>query len=108
MQLNDIFEFDENYDKYVKFCNDNNYIIKEINVDNKIKYQICEYKPNLINDEYIELINWFNDYYSIHEQKYRRLNTLGNKEAYDELIKLYNEAEIKRARIQELEGLLDV
>lgn len=56
--------------------------------------------------DYLKL--WFNDVYTIEEQKYRRLHTLGKltdegKDPYNELINLYNEAEIKRARIQELE-----
>ena len=57
------------------------------------------------------LNRWFGEYYTINEQKYRRLHTLGKltdegNNPYDELIKLYNQAEIKRARIQELERLL--
>ena len=45
------------------------------------------------------------------EQKLRRLHTIckmtdDGKEPYQELIILYCEAEIKRARIQELERLL--
>lgn len=56
--------------------------------------------------DYLKL--WFSDVYTIEEQKLRRLHTLGkltdeSKKPYEELIKLYNEAEIKRARIQELE-----
>ena len=59
--------------------------------------------------DYLKL--WFSDVYTIEEQKLRRLHTLGKltddgKKPYDELIKLYNEAETKRARIQELERLL--
>ncbi len=54
---------------------------------------------------------WFNNYYTIHEQKYRRLYTLNKLDddgvpAYDKLIALYNEAENNRKRIQELEELL--
>lgn len=65
---------------------------------------------DLIN-EMFNLKHWYNKYYIIQEQKLRRLHTLGKptdkgNNAYDELIKLYNEAEIKRARIQELERLL--
>ena len=60
--------------------------------------------------DYLKL--WFSDVYTIEEQKLRRLHTLGKltddgKKPYDELIKLYNEAEIKRARIQELERELN-
>lgn len=55
---------------------------------------------------------WFDNYYAQHEQKYRRLHTLNmptdeGTSAYDALIALYNEGEIKRARIQELEALID-
>lgn len=64
-----------------------------------------------ILEEYGYILNWFSEYYTIHEQKYRRLYTLGKltdegKDPYSELINLYNEAEIKRARIQQLERLL--
>lgn len=60
--------------------------------------------------EIAELREWFDDYYAKHEQKYRRLHTLDKltdegKNAYDELIKLYQEAEVKRIRIQELEKI---
>ena len=59
--------------------------------------------------DYLKL--WYNEDYTIREQKLRRLHTLGKltdegKDPYNELINLYNEAEIKRARIQELERLL--
>lgn len=65
----------------------------------------------LYNEEYIKLTQWYNNYYTQHEQKYRRLHSLGKltdegKDPYNELINLYKEAEIKRARIQELERLL--
>lgn len=61
--------------------------------------------------EIINLKYWYDNYYTQHEQKYRRLHSLGKltdegKDPYNELINLYNEAEIKRARIQELERLL--
>ena len=61
--------------------------------------------------DYLKL--WFNEEYTKLEQKYRRLHTLGKltdegKDPYNELINLYNEAEIKRARIQELERILSV
>lgn len=61
--------------------------------------------------ELYELKWWYDKDYSRLEQKYRRLHTLGKltdkgTSPYDELIKLYQEAEIKRARIQELERLL--
>lgn len=61
-------------------------------------------------NEYLDLLAWFDIYYTQHEQKYRRLYTLeqptdDGKNPYDELIKLYQEAEVKRARIQELENI---
>lgn len=60
--------------------------------------------------DYLKL--WYNEDYTIAEQKLRRLHTLGKltddgKDPYNELINLYNEAEIKRARIQELERELN-
>ena len=73
-------------------------------------YQIIPYNnPTL---EMTTLKNWYETYYTQHEQKYRRLHSLGKltdegKDPYNELINLYNEAEIKRARIQELEVLIN-
>lgn len=66
----------------------------------------------LYNEEYIKLTQWYDNYYTQHEQKYRRLHSLGKltdegKDPYNELINLYSEAEIKRARIQELEILIN-
>lgn len=63
-------------------------------------------------DELIELEMWFKSYYTIHEQKYRRLYSLNKADddganAYDKLMALYNEAETKRARIQQLEALIN-
>ena len=61
--------------------------------------------------ELYELKWWYDKEYAQREQKLRRLHTLGKltdegKDPYNELITLYNVAEIKRARIQELERLL--
>lgn len=61
-------------------------------------------------DEMLELNNWFDGYYAVHEQKYRRLIALNKLDddganATDKLTALYEEAEIKRRRIQELETL---
>lgn len=76
---------------------------------------IMVYKPytqkELYQQEINKLTEWYSTYYTHHEQKYRRLHSLGKltdegNNPYDELIKLYNEAEIKRARIQELERLI--
>lgn len=61
-------------------------------------------------DEMLELNDWFDGYYSVHEQKYRRLIALNKLDddganATDKLTALYEEAETKRRRIQELETL---
>lgn len=61
-------------------------------------------------DEMLELSDWFDGYYAVHEQKYRRLIALNKPDddgvnAADKLTALYEEAEIKRRRIQELEIL---
>ena len=86
---------------------------KELVVDNGkvIAIEHQENKQELAHKELLELKYWYNNYYTQHEQKYRRLHSLGKltdegKDPYSELINLYNEAEIKRARIQELERLL--
>lgn len=64
----------------------------------------------LINEE-LNLRCWFENDYTKQEQKFRRLRTLNvpcddGTEPYDALIKLYNDAEVKRKRIQELELLI--
>lgn len=66
-----------------------------------------------LNEEYWELKDWFIQVYMPKEQKYRRLHTLklltdDGQSPYDKLIELYNEAEIKRARIQTLEAELNI
>jgi len=72
---------------------------------------LTDYKRTNL-DEITDIKDWFNNVYSYKEQKLRRLNTL-NKTCengnlpYDELIALYNEAELKRARLQELEATND-
>lgn len=58
--------------------------------------------------EIAELKQWFSGYYTEHEQKYNRLIALGKNcdngdDPQIKLIALYNEAEVKRARIQQLE-----
>lgn len=115
MELNQIFKID-NYSEAVKYADENNYRIVELKPDNNgnrqfkiVKMQINE--KELIENEMYDLKSWYNTYYTEHEQKFRRLHTLGKltdegKDPYNELINLYNEAEIKRARIQELERLL--
>lgn len=67
-------------------------------------------KRQKLFDEMLELNNWFDGYYAVHEQKYRRLIALNKPDddgvnAADKLTALYEEAEIKRRRIQELETL---
>lgn len=71
-------------------------------------YELMQIK---YKNEYEELKNWFDIDYARLEQKYRRLYTLklycdDGSYPYDKLIDLYNEAEYKRARIQELERLI--
>lgn len=61
-------------------------------------------------DEMLELNNWFDGYYAVHEQKYRRLIALNKPDddgtnATDKLTALYEEAEAIRRKIQELETL---
>ena len=92
-------------------CDNDKFECKEVDEETFNNYLQTQKIVNGYKNELNELINWFDTYYSIHEQKYRRLHSLGKltdegKDAYSELINLYNEAEIKRARIQELERLL--
>ena len=59
-----------------------------------------------------QLTTWFDTYYAQHEQKFTRLialNKLTDNEEnpQDKLNELYEEAEIKRRRIQELERMLE-
>ena len=87
-------------------------LVKQVNINVKtgveteemVEYNISQ--NDLFNNEINKLKLWFNTYYTVHEQQYRRLHTLGDSSAYNKLIELYKEAEIKRARIQELERLL--
>lgn len=115
MELNQIFKID-NYSEAVKYADENNYRIVELKPDNNgnRQFKIVEMQINekeLIENEMYELKSWFNTYYTEHEQKYRRLNTLKQltddlKDPYNKLLELYQEAEIKRKRIQEIEVLL--
>lgn len=74
---------------------------------------IIDYKsPQKFIEEKYQIEAWFSDFYTKHEQKYRRLYTLNLNDddgisGYNKLIQLYNEAEIKRKRIQELEILIN-
>lgn len=65
------------------------------------------FREKLISER-TELDDWFCGYYAVHEQKFRRLIALNKPDddginAVDKLTALYEEAEVKRARIQELE-----
>lgn len=116
MQLNEIIKI-KDYSLACDFCFENNYTIKEIEKDEKgeRQFKIVEI-PAPSEDEKLqieidELKSWFNTYYTEHEQKYRRLSTLKQltdelEDPYNKLIELYQEAEIKRKRIQEIEVLL--
>lgn len=65
-------------------------------------------EQNQIIEQIWQLQTWFETYYKEHDQKFRRLHTLGlktddGKDPYSELLKLYSEAETNRKKIQELE-----
>lgn len=85
--------------------------VMEKDIYEDIKVFIPYTKNELIVNEINNIKGWYENYYSQHEQKYRRLHLLNRltnngKDPYNELINLYSEAEDKRARIQELERLL--
>lgn len=106
----------ETIKEYANGGKDIAYVIDKPAVEEQDIYEDIQVFIPYTNDELnlIEINNlkgWFENYYSQHEQKLRRLHTLGKltdegKDPYNELIYLYNVAEIKRARIQELERLL--
>ena len=115
--VGDIFGINDEYTERAMFCNENHLCIEEItkDTDTERKFQIQELPKKtdneILEEEIKDLKLWLDTYYARHEQKYRRLHTLNKltdegKDPYNELINLYNEAEIKRARIQELERLL--
>lgn len=114
MELNQIFYIDK-YNEAYNLTTLNNWGIMEIEPDEKgRRFQLVENKlteKEILIDEMLALKNWLDTYYTQHEQKYRRLHTLGQKcdngaDPYNELVKLYEEAEQKRKRIQEIEGLI--
>lgn len=113
MKETDLFYY-KDYEEAYNFAEENNLIILEAPADEKgkrYKFEKRNTYDSTIDTNINELKDWYNTYYTQHEQKYRRLHSLGKltdegTNPYDELIKLYNEAEIKRARIQELERLL--
>lgn len=98
--------------KIVKGFNGKLYFEEYIKTDEYLReYQNHIKNQNIIN-EINNIKNWFDIDYMRLEQKFRRLHTLGKttdsgKNAYDELIQLYNLAEQYRQRIQELEALVE-
>ena len=115
MELGTIF-YENEYNEACCFCFTHNYTIQEIEAnENGRRFKIIEIpqptESELAQQELTELKEWYDIEYERKEQKYRRLHTLGKltdegNNPYDELIALYQEAETKRARIQELERLL--
>lgn len=114
MELNQIF-YQDKYSEAYDIAIVNNWTIKEIEPDEKgRRFQLIENKlteKEILIDEMQALKSWLDTYYTQHEQKYRRLHTLGQKcdngaDPYNELVKLYEEAETKRKRIQEIEELI--
>ena len=68
-------------------------------------------EQELYQIEFAQLKNWFSSIYTYQEQKYRRLSALGinDDDGIDcntKLNALYEEAEVVRKRIQELELLI--
>lgn len=115
-ELGSIFYYDKNYIKAVEYCDNNGYTIREIEADeNGRRFKIVEDKPSakeLAQYEITTIKIWFTSYYAEHEQKHRRLHTLGlktdeGKDPFIALTELYKEAEAKRKRIQELEALIN-
>lgn len=71
-----------------------------------------EFDKALLVFELEKIKKWFDTDYTRLEQKYRRLHTLqllcdNGETPYNALIWLYQVAENKRKRIQELEGLIN-
>ena len=85
-------------------------LLREIGISKQfVDGQIVDYTNPFV--EYDELKSWFNDTYAYKEQKYRRLIALNKLDddgvdGQTKLTALYEEAEINRARIQELEILI--
>ncbi len=83
---------------------------EEIEITEKEFNEYLENHDKLVQEK-ISLTDWFDGYYAAHEQKYRRLIALNKPDddgvsASEKLTALYNEAEEKRVKIQELEQLL--
>ena len=102
-----IVEIDEKYVDcvYSDFDSTNDTFVFNIAKYNKRK------NIKLARAEIAELKTWFDTIYTKQEQKLRRLITLkilcdDGQHPEDKLITLYNEAERKRKRIQDLEAIL--
>ena len=124
MELNSIF-YEEDYSKAYNFLKEikgtlsQRFVITEIEPDisGKRRYRF-EPAPQLTQKQLAEieidsLRNWFNGYYTEHEQKYRRLYTMklycdDGSDPYQQLMLLYQTAEKNRKRIQELESQYDI
>lgn len=77
-----------------------------------IPYTSIELAKQQAGPEIQELKEWFDSTYTYKEQKYRRLIALNKLDddsidAQTKLTALYEEAEVKRTRIQELEQLIN-
>lgn len=114
-QIGSIITRGGNFKEICDYCNLNNLSLRDISEEkNGQKFIIEEMPKSTLNDLTNEmgfLKIWLDTYYMQHEQKYRRLHTLGLKcdngaDPYNELVKLYNEAETKRKRIQKIEELI--
>ena len=92
----------------LKMSNSDN--VEEVEITEQEFNEYIESHDELVKEK-ISLTDWFDNYYATHEQKYRRLIALNKPDddgvsASEKLTALYNEAEEKRARIQELEKFL--
>lgn len=113
MELNKIV-YEKDYKNAWKYALEHNYLVREIEADTfGRRFQIVEIpqptQKELAEIEINALKNWFNGYYTEHEQKYRRLYTMklycdDGTHPYDKLTELYQTAEKNRKRIQELES----
>lgn len=119
MEINSIFN-EKDYSDACNFLaeynrkNSEQYIIVEVESDENGRSFKFEPMPQptqkqLAEIEIDSLRNWFNGYYTEHEQKYRRLYTMklycdDGTHPYDKLTELYQTAEKNRKRIQELES----
>lgn len=114
MELGTIFRENE-YNNAIDYISQfNNLTIQEIEPDTfGRRFQIVEIpqptQKELAEIEINALKNWFNGYYTEHEQKYRRLYSMrtycdDGSDPYQQLMLLYQTAEKNRKRIQELES----